>query len=118
MSHGSYEAVIGLECHAQLLTRTKLFCGCRAGFGDPPNTNVCPVCVGLPGALPVLNRRAVELATRMALAVGCLRRTRTANLTSARSVRMKRSCRPARAQARGRYRGITSAGPLEFPKGA
>jgi len=68
---GTYETVIGLECHAQLLTRTKLFCGCRAGFGDAPNTNVCPVCVGLPGALPVLNRRAVELATRMALAVGC-----------------------------------------------
>jgi aspartyl-tRNA(Asn)/glutamyl-tRNA(Gln) amidotransferase subunit B len=68
---GAYEAVIGLECHAQLLTRTKLFCSCRAGFGDAPNTNVCPVCVGLPGALPVLNRRAVELAARMALAVGC-----------------------------------------------
>jgi aspartyl-tRNA(Asn)/glutamyl-tRNA(Gln) amidotransferase subunit B len=68
---GTYETVIGLECHAQLLTRTKLFCSCRAGFGDSPNTNVCPVCVGLPGALPVLNRRAVELATRMALAVGC-----------------------------------------------
>jgi aspartyl-tRNA(Asn)/glutamyl-tRNA(Gln) amidotransferase subunit B len=66
-----YETVIGLECHAQLLTKTKLFCGCRAGFGDPPNTNVCPVCVGLPGALPVLNRRAVELAARMALAVSC-----------------------------------------------
>jgi aspartyl-tRNA(Asn)/glutamyl-tRNA(Gln) amidotransferase subunit B len=68
---GAYEAVIGLECHAQLLTRTKLFCSCRAGFGDAPNTNVCPVCVGLPGALPVLNRRAVELAARMACAVGC-----------------------------------------------
>jgi aspartyl-tRNA(Asn)/glutamyl-tRNA(Gln) amidotransferase subunit B len=68
---GPYEAVIGLECHAQLLTRTKLFCSCRAGFGDPPNTNVCPVCVGLPGALPVLNRRAVVLAARMAFAVGC-----------------------------------------------
>jgi len=68
---GAYETVIGLECHAQLLTRTKLFCGCRADFGDSPNTNVCPVCVGLPGALPVLNHRAVELAVRMALAVGC-----------------------------------------------
>ncbi len=66
-----YETVIGLECHAQLLTRTKLFCGCRAVFGDPPNENVCPVCVGLPGALPVLNRRAVELAARMSLAVSC-----------------------------------------------
>jgi aspartyl-tRNA(Asn)/glutamyl-tRNA(Gln) amidotransferase subunit B len=67
----AYETVIGLESHAQLLTRTKLFCPCRAVFGDSPNTNVCPVCVGLPGALPVLNRRAVELATRMAIAVGC-----------------------------------------------
>lgn len=66
-----YETVIGLECHAQLLTRTKLFCGCRASFGAPANTNICPVCIGLPGALPVLNRRAVELATRAALAVGC-----------------------------------------------
>ena len=66
-----YETVIGLESHAQLLTQTKLFCGCRATFGSPPNTNVCPVCLGLPGALPVLNREAVTLAVRMALAVGC-----------------------------------------------
>jgi aspartyl-tRNA(Asn)/glutamyl-tRNA(Gln) amidotransferase subunit B len=66
-----YETVIGLECHAQLLTRTKLFCGCEVGFGDPPNTHVCPVCLGLPGALPVLNERAVVLAARMALAVSC-----------------------------------------------
>jgi aspartyl-tRNA(Asn)/glutamyl-tRNA(Gln) amidotransferase subunit B len=66
----AYEAVIGLEVHAQLLTQSKLFCGCATSFGAPPNTHVCPVCLGLPGALPVINRRAVELATRAALALG------------------------------------------------
>jgi len=66
-----YEPVIGLEVHVQLLTRTKIFCGCSTRFGDPPNTNVCPVCLGLPGTLPVLNKRAVEMAMRAALALNC-----------------------------------------------
>jgi aspartyl-tRNA(Asn)/glutamyl-tRNA(Gln) amidotransferase subunit B len=66
-----WEAVIGLEVHARLSTRTKIFCGCTTAFGAPPNTNVCPVCLGYPGALPVLNRTAVDLAIRMGLATGC-----------------------------------------------
>jgi aspartyl-tRNA(Asn)/glutamyl-tRNA(Gln) amidotransferase subunit B len=66
-----YEVVIGLEVHAQLLTKTKLFCGCSTHFGQPPNTNVCPVCLGLPGSLPVINGDAVEMAVKTALALGC-----------------------------------------------
>jgi aspartyl-tRNA(Asn)/glutamyl-tRNA(Gln) amidotransferase subunit B len=66
-----YEPVIGLEVHVQLLTKTKIFCSCSTRFGDPPNSNVCPVCLGLPGTLPILNKRAVEMAMRAALAINC-----------------------------------------------
>jgi len=66
-----YETVIGLEVHVQLLTNTKIFCACANRFGDAPNTNVCPVCLGLPGTLPILNKRAVELAMRASLALNC-----------------------------------------------
>ena len=67
----SWETVIGLEVHVQLRTRSKMFCACRTSFGDPPNTNVCPVCLGLPGALPVPNAEAIRLGARAAMALGC-----------------------------------------------
>jgi len=67
----NYEAVIGLECHAQLLTKSKLFCSCSTKFGEAPNMNTCPVCLGLPGALPVLNRVAVAMAVKAGLGLSC-----------------------------------------------
>jgi aspartyl-tRNA(Asn)/glutamyl-tRNA(Gln) amidotransferase subunit B len=70
-SDSIYEPVIGLEIHAQLLTESKIFCGCSTAFGARPNTHVCPVCLGLPGALPVLNRKAVDFGIRAALALNC-----------------------------------------------
>src|SRR3982074_401977 len=66
-----YEPVIGLEIHVQLSTRTKMFCGCALSFGDPPNTHTCPVCLGLPGALPVVNERAIQFGVMIGLALGC-----------------------------------------------
>ena len=71
VANSGYESVIGLEVHVQLLTATKIFCSCSTRFGDPPNSNVCPVCLGWPGSLPVLNRKAVEYAVRAAMALDC-----------------------------------------------
>jgi aspartyl-tRNA(Asn)/glutamyl-tRNA(Gln) amidotransferase subunit B len=77
MALSDFQPVIGLEVHAQLLTRSKIFCGCSTQFGAPPNQNVCPVCLGMPGVLPVLNEKAVEFAVRAGLALRCTIRRRS-----------------------------------------
>ncbi len=66
-----YESVIGLEVHAQLLTQSKMFCSCPNEFGNEPNSNICPICTGQPGSLPVINKKAIELGVRAAVALGC-----------------------------------------------
>src|SRR5215813_8741457 len=70
-AHPKFEPVIGLEVHVQLLTATKIFCSCSTQFGARPNTNVCPVCLGMPGSLPVLNKKVVEFATLAAISLNC-----------------------------------------------
>ena len=70
-SAAAWEPVIGLEIHVQLATRTKMFCGCELSFGEPPNTRTCPVCLGLPGTLPVTNAQAIHFGLMMGLALGC-----------------------------------------------
>lgn len=71
MSTSKYETVIGLEVHVELHTHSKIFCGCSTAFGAPPNTHTCPICLGHPGVLPVLNRQAVEYAIKAAMALNC-----------------------------------------------
>jgi aspartyl-tRNA(Asn)/glutamyl-tRNA(Gln) amidotransferase subunit B len=71
ISHEKYEAVIGLEIHAQLLTKSKMFCSCANQFGSEPNSNICPVCSGQPGTLPVINQFAIELGIRAGIALNC-----------------------------------------------
>ena len=108
-----YETVVGLEVHCELSTATKLFCGCRNAFGDEPNTNICPVCLGLPGSLPVLNRRAVELALRIGAALNCS--PRSARSSTARTTSIP-TCRRTTRSASTTSRS-TSTGGWSCPTG-
>ncbi len=75
MSSEDYELVVGLEVHAELSTKTKIFCSCESSYGAEPNTNICPVCTGMPGALPVLNEKVVEYAVKAGLATKMIEKT-------------------------------------------
>ena len=113
MQGSAFEAVIGLEIHAQLLTASKIFCGCSTAFGAGPNTHICPVCIGLPGALPVLNRAAVDFAIRAGLALGCT--------IHERSIFARKNYfypdLPKGYQISQYERPIATGGAVEFPSG-
>jgi aspartyl-tRNA(Asn)/glutamyl-tRNA(Gln) amidotransferase subunit B len=108
-----WELVIGLEVHTELATATKLFCGCRNAFGDEPNTNLCPVCLGLPGSLPVLNRAAVDFAMRLGTALGCTVQSSTFSRKNYFYPDM-----PKDYQVSQYDRPVNVAGRLELPDGS
>ena len=122
-----YEPTIGLEVHAQLSTKSKIFCGCSTAFGAAPNTHTCPVCLGLPGVLPVLNREVVELAIRAGLALGCTVQRRSSGLRPQSTLLLPRPAqglsnhpvRPAAVRARAAVPALGQGGahPAHPPRG-